>query len=352
MVMWYGAPMCFSATWTYDGPSHAVMEVANAVMASGSILQIAPPATVNASYELRFHGPAVKCSKAEPEIISRIQTNLIHLYITYKDADKYGYLAWNRGTDLTEMEPFQAVSNAGNQSSLIWTPGDGPGPELYVGIFPSIFTADASETFSSVFDATNIGDDIYRCEFRNSTYKVSFNYTGAEQNIEVATIKDLEGGQPIETLGSSTGPAPECLFKNADSSGCTQCCSLCSWDEFPFKTFSYQAVIDAFSQKVKGKIGSRTTYGYRSSTKSTQFDSKVLDTVIRTAPNLASFQQSQTGNASLSATWQAGSGQLIPQVQGLIIQTQKDNSVPFGDMLEQLFANFTISLMSSSALQY
>lgn len=349
---YYGEPICYSTTWLYNGPSHAVAEVAGAVMASGKILSITPPSAVNTSYDLQFTGPSLSCNRPEPDIISQIQKILADFYAQDDFADTYGYLAWVRVANDSEISPFVAGSNSSNASSLTWFPGHGPAPELYVGIFPNLFTIEQVDVNTYDLNATTMGDDIHRCEFRNATYRVSFNYTGSEQDVRINAIEELEAGQPIQTFGSQIGPDPTCVYENVDSPGCLQCCSLCNWDDFPFRTLSYQAVIESFLQDIKGRVGSSTTYDYRSVTTKTTVESNVLSTVMRNAPNIAFLQQTPSENYSLSTAWKKGSGQHVPQVEGLLTQTHDASPAPFTDMLEQLFANFTISLMSSPALQY
>ena len=56
-----GSPMNLSVSYSYTGPSRDVVDIVQAVSASGRIQSIDPP-RANTSWELDFHGPALQCA--------------------------------------------------------------------------------------------------------------------------------------------------------------------------------------------------------------------------------------------------------------------------------------------------
>lgn len=349
---WYGAPICYGADWIYGGPSNAVKKVVNAVMASGAILPIAPPPTTNASWTLQFDGPALRCGKAEPHAIAQVQNSLVRYYQKGQDTlDTYGYLAWVRDLSTQDIAPFQATSNRSN-ASFTWTPGDVPNPDLLFGTFPELY----GELLTPVDrpNASNIGDNVYHCQFRNAKYHVAFNYTGGTQDVRINSIDDAAGDQPIAIHQSTAGPSAACLYWSHDlytTGYCSECCNLCEWDSIPFSGLSYQAIVDAFLQNIKGRIYSAIQYSYRAEKQTTIADSRILSTALGQASDLAFLANPKTDVLSLSSAWYQDSDHLVPAVQGLITHSQATSSLTLSNMMEDLFTNFTVSLMSSPALQ-
>jgi hypothetical protein len=188
-----------------------------------------------------------------------------------------------------------------------------------------------------------------RCDLYNSTYQADFDFVNGNQQVQV-TVSDLEN-TPIPTLPQVEGLHSEssthqrCDILNINEVGPVGC----TFDPSLLRIFSYQAVMDAFTQLLVGKVSmtQNSNYGFT-------FDSNtsVAATILTESPELAFF-----GNpASLtSISW--------PYLQD--VQTSWNNSLylglsntpatqaklPLQDALEVMFQNITISLMSSPNLQ-
>jgi hypothetical protein len=79
------------SNYVYNGPSQAVLEVSNAVMAQGELLQIHPPAP-NASWIVDFVGPSLKCSDVGSGMHQRLRQNINAGMNATEGAHLYGYL--------------------------------------------------------------------------------------------------------------------------------------------------------------------------------------------------------------------------------------------------------------------
>ena len=84
----------------YNGPTYAVEKVVTASMTQGNILSIDPP-SINSSWTLDFHGPALNCQPVGPDMQRNVLQNINDSYqqsIAGNDRPhpyiSYGYLSW------------------------------------------------------------------------------------------------------------------------------------------------------------------------------------------------------------------------------------------------------------------
>ena len=171
--------------YTYAGPSQDVSIIATAVMAQGAIMPIKPP-TINASWTVRFSGPALTCKDVDSDTRLRFEHNIRTKY--EQSDDIYAFMSWfpHVSTLLSSNGsvnnlPFQSgLSN----SSLLTFSTNLLDTTLYiyalqrfwdyVGNAPSISQPNLPKhPTPEKFDGTML-----KCNLVNATYNVAFSYTG------------------------------------------------------------------------------------------------------------------------------------------------------------------------------
>ena len=209
--------------YLYNGPSQATLEISNAVLAGGEILQMNPPAP-NASWTIDFVGPSIKCDNVPTAMHQRLRRNIADGLNASEAALVYGYLAWFPdfgwlGDDLIDTLPFMAEAangslefQAGSVSGLV----DSDHISLYLAALPSVFGATTemvahefgvSSNWSSNADIPDwLDGTIVQCILYNSTYHVDLDYVNGEQTIAFnVTTQNMANG----SLGSTLiGPSP------------------------------------------------------------------------------------------------------------------------------------------------
>ena len=345
------------ASYLYNGPSQAVLEISNAVMAGGEILQINPPAP-NASWVVDFVGPSLQCNNVSPAMHQRFRQNIAAGLNVTNGAELFGYLAWFPTSgwikdNLTDTFPF--MSEAAN-GKLQFDPGEQAGltlgnVTLYLAALPDIFGATANMVVSSFSPPYEAGPGIpdwvdgtmVECVLYNSTYHAAFDYVNGDQTItfNVTTHKEAEGG------GQLLGPNPD----HPEHDPCENTNTLpedqavvCYNNRDALQALSYIAMMDAVGDILKGSVA---VDGQQQMNRS----SNVLSTSLLNTPDLAFLRKAaavQLGNNTLQSMI-APSNE--PNSKGLVNNEDSISPVPLHRAVEQMFQKVTISLMSSAALR-
>ena len=206
------------------------------------------PPGLNTSWAIEFTGPDLQCNKLDHATVTRVRDSIIEVYRkcpwahTTHAIPAYQYMSWLRHPSQSEM-PYIAPSK---NASLDFVKGQNPASTLFIALTPNLTQTD---TCYGGISPDDIGEDMMRCEFINSTYHVSFNYTSGVQKTHITTVPDVHG--PITTLSVFEGPTVECAHQEYPTSFE---CQFCDWLDFPFRDLSYQTVADAFIQNVFGHI--------------------------------------------------------------------------------------------------
>lgn len=369
--------------YKYNGPSTTVNSIVTAVAAQGLLLPVSPP-TPNSSWTITFPGPSLSCNDVESDTKNIIETNIANYISQFVSYDKDGrvslvrnpaplYLAWappiktNASIDLEtvlSLLPFHDWNNAdGIYSFVDWNftnRSAGDLAPLFVASIPAGFNEIDTQSWSSAKDnrtfirdtliPTLVSDNItlLRCDLQNSTYEANFVFVNSNQNVEV-TVLELDQG-PFEVISSVVGLGDpldsdslplgcETLY-NLDSTGPIPGLT-CDFDASVLSTLSYQAVLDAFTNLVRGSI---TMNGPASLNPTTAAGSTVL---VR-SPELSSIANFGGIDNSLQTLFLNNNYSNYP---GLYSPQNPPSGLPLKNALEQLFQNITVSLMSSSRLQ-
>ena len=343
------------AAYRYNGPSEAVLRIADAVMSQGLISPITPPGR-NASWHLRFFGPALRCGKLDGTMAGRVQHNFLEYLRQWSRID-YNFVSWvpiddahNEYFRHTDDMPFRATSQNG---SLDFNAGSHTiaGPEVLAHL--SMFVAIPSGELEglNLCSSYNNGTkaclgEVLQCQLHNVSYNVSFDYVDGVQKVDIILDhSDDEDRTPVisNISGPITGNWGPCNFMNFTG---------CVLDADPFAGLSYQAVFHAFVRNILGSISRRSglLFDQLSDYTSVDIDSKIVETVLVNTKNLASLGQAWQSDDSLQGGL-SSTRRLHPQLRGLVTHTNEKPQLSLGNAMEEMFQKLTVSLMSSAALQ-
>lgn len=230
--------------------------------------------------------------------------------------------------------------------------GSGDNVTLYVAAMPRMFSIGQP----ALFDAYNqwkgntpawVDGTMLQCVLYNSTYRVTFDYDDGNQNISVVLV-DQQNDDKIIPHNQMIGPNPHNLQQigcegqgDLDESQLSQCYS----NPEMLRTLSYQAIMDAFASNLKGAM-------WVNSGQQLQRKSNIMNTVLLRTQELSFLRTKAAamtfGNMTMQAEVEAIANDYT---RGLINKDTSTSSQSLGDAIEEIFQNYTVSLMSSSVLQ-
>jgi hypothetical protein len=221
-----------SRTFTSRDPQYSLQEVVTASCADGSILPIESLGS-NASWSLRFDGPAIDCSAVSPTEKAAILGNIGDYMMADDCQTSFGYISWT--PDDSGSVPFSNDSSNSSyilRSSTLSTLAAGQ-LKTYLAMFPNmtdmIHTRGCEDNELEEFlgDATVISCGLY-----NTTYEVLFSYLDGRQNISVTSAGHHNDIYAAPELGGA-------MFE---------------FNKATIQNFAYQAVWDAFGRILVGTI--------------------------------------------------------------------------------------------------
>jgi hypothetical protein len=360
----------------YTGPHRKVLQTAYAVTVSGAILPIAPPAP-NSTWVSKFPGPSLSCTRVQGEDFHTFLMNVAQ-YITSDSKSNCdyaaSYLSWIRqrrgdGIDLPYKSATEnaSVLNAFNSGSATYsTPaylGEGAMmASFYVALLPHMLDV---YTISRIpgLQACHLVDDfllstetpldslgenvtLIQCDLVNSTYTTMFNFVDGSQDVDIQVDKSEEGIEVVRTVNWGHDPKL-CLQDEDDPTESTDC----KFDHSVLWRISYQSVMSAFSSMFTGQVTQNTNLDARN------VNTSVTMTSLADTEDFAFLNEDYLGNdesetgwnlQDFMANWNASESQGVTYDNETELNgnsTQR-NSLPLDEALEQLFQNFTVSLMS------
>ena len=347
-------------SYLYNGPSQAVLEVSNAVMAQGEFLPIQPPAP-NSTWTIEFVGPSVRCNDVADGMHQRIRENIADGMNQSEGADLYGYLGWfpmfgwvdDEMTGASNPMPF---ISPGANGSLQFNAGQSAGISsvdnitFYMAALPTIFGATGQMTidaFSNPKDSAGIPDwidgTIVQCVLFNSTYQAFFDYQDGAQEIEsnVTTFEKIVPQQSL--LGPNPDNPAQDPCKNPDALS-ADLRAQCYNNREMLQSLSFIGLLDAMGNILKGSV---SVDGLQQMNRS----SNVLSTSLLNIEDLIFLKKAaavQLGNNTLQAQVLTSTEQ---RSLGLVNNDDVVSATPLHKAMEEMFQMMTISLVSSSALQ-
>ncbi|KAI1302216.1 hypothetical protein F5Y03DRAFT_362063 [Xylaria venustula] len=373
----YVAGVPFTATtaeafeYLYGGPSVAVEKVAVAVAAQGAILPIAPPAE-NSSWSLDFYGPSLSCGAMEDSLRSQVEPNIVQFF--NQSGQPSIYLCWNPNDDIYFKDEIvyhinDTVPLPYPDAAFPDTPGffkgtiQGPFTPIYFALFPSLaqgsspyylsqasspYLSQGCSPFHSEGCSPSQNASYFQCDLHNASYHVNFNYRAGFQNIAFK-IDRLEA---VSNVFQMFGPANDLgldfvsKFINCDRLEEYEPLenAPCVFDTGLLRRLSYTGVLDGFRNLMVGSVA-------LSPDQVSAVDTSIFTTSLIDTPELEyllQYVKSPLKRASLQNQYR-----LNKTSQGAALLNIKEmpprSSLPRA--IEELFSNFTISLMSSDLLQ-
>ncbi|KAI0546996.1 hypothetical protein F4679DRAFT_377242 [Xylaria curta] len=360
-------------SYTYNGPSVGVEKVATAVAAQGDILPIKPPAE-NSSWALDFHGPSLTCRPMDDSVRTQVESNIAGWLWDYSGSMNAGtancwdqastYLSWN-------PTPFDVLYNRSttplpfinttfgdfshfadiNANKLQFSKGakQGPFTPLYMALLPSVAKSPCGPVNNGEPPFTQINNATFiQCDLYNASYHTEFNYKSGVQNI-VYTVDRLEA---ITNVYNMLGPDAEGWTDDGDYT-CDRLVEElpplgvdpCIFDTGLLQRLSYTGVLDAFVQVVRGSVSMDSLSG-------AEVDTNIFSTSLIGTPELEylTYVNGETQGTSLQSVF-ITNNQSEGRALSNLAQGQPRSSLPLQRMMEEIFSNLTISLMSSDLLQ-
>ena len=385
------------ARYIYNGPSQIAKQIAMGVASQNVILPIASRFP-NASWELDFSGPSLKCDPVSSSESLSFQENIAQ-YVQHA-ADSCGppvtYLAWFPRFDkipkvITNM-PYQRESDSNNSTLYFPDPelafdnninGTNVGfswPEaiMYIAIMPNMLNLNLNlsdrahlmplacalnDPSLSQISSSNplglVGGDVtmLQCRLHNATYHTKFDYLNGAQSVSIDLIKQETNATLPITLSVTKFNAG---FWGADS---VQCAARnltsyfgdfvgrdgCYFDENLFPRLSYTGILQAFANLIDGDVALQPT------TKQFLGSARIRSTSLLNTKELYYLTDYafHTNTSGMGADFQESLSQSnMSEISGLSRLQQAPPDQSLQDAIEKMFQNFTVSFMSSSALQY
>lgn len=337
----------------------------------GAVLPITPPA-LNSSWYLEFHGPSLACDYLPDEIIRQIEKNIASWLINGTDGDCHsppGYLGW-----FGEL-PFVDAKNRSNLSTSLTTLTVSPS-DLYatmtntirLAILPNIGESVSMGSRTLRKACVNVGGNavvdldssplgglekdasMLECRLSNSTYMVNFDFLNGQQSIGIKTQKN-ESTVPFNSISYLFGPtltgSETCgtLFNSKISyTDLLKNNFTCRFDESVMQSLAYQGVMEGFTNLLKGKlvaVGGEPIVG----------DSLITTTTLMNTKELSMLSGSSAGSISLGSAALQDRLSHTDQAYSSGVIAAMNATRPLLDTLEEMFQNYTVSLMSSPHLQ-
>ena len=183
-----------------------------------------------------------------------------------------------------------------------------------------------------------------QCQLYSSTYRTSFAFQNGEQNVSTTLIrKDSERAAHISNLVTSERLISGLYGKNITSANLDQA-------RAQLAQLSYQAMFQAFTSLITGKI--TVNSGTHELTDSTNIQSiGLLNTKeLFYLTTYLRHKYSSCGAPDLQGALSWYSDPNVSSLSGMSRMHQSAPDLSLQDALETMFENFTLSLMSSSAL--
>ncbi|KAJ6007493.1 hypothetical protein N7540_011469 [Penicillium herquei] len=334
----------------YDSPQLDVQTIAQSVSVGGDILSITPPFP-NSSWHLDFHGPALDCHNIDQSSQNKILEN-VQINNNCSDGTVYGYLSWVRTAYDWEGQPHMATvpdsivpfdSHTGNLETASLGPAyanvfDGTAPlTLYMAVLPEMlkrtyvyeYYANDNCPKPSTFVANAT---VVECTLQNASYSGNFTFvSGAQQSANFRRNRFLNNVSYVYDIDNENLNTAEAQI-NAESK---------------LESLSYQAILDALGRILVGAIGlaqSRVPAGDMSAPTVDHglniTGTTVMSTVIGSAAELVFMSNYIENNGP------------IDPVGGLVTTARSTAGESLPGIIERVFENITLSMMSSDSLQF
>ncbi|KAL7780981.1 hypothetical protein V8C43DRAFT_246644 [Trichoderma afarasin] len=340
-----------SPVYDYSNPQYAVLQTVTGSTTGGYVLPISSPYE-NATWVLKFPGPALSCGNINEASASyrNISDNILNATTAGAEGcmRSFGYLSWVPTIPYTNSGaisslPFPSLFNISDSKlkSAVYEPpslplgplnGDAEVLELYIAAIPSW-----NQDVTCQKQLPNM--TITSCYLYNTSYIANFTYVNNIQSVNITTQGSFNNVSATETIA---GVAPLEIDQTTHNPP--------MYNVQGVENYAYEAVMDAFGRMFVGAIVR-------------DFDGDLYGNTVGVtiAANMASTPLLQTKEFNfLQPLTAMGS---IVSLKGLVaadgprlwnghsIEEAANSTIPMARVMEELFRNATVSLMSNSLLQ-
>ncbi|TKA57864.1 hypothetical protein B0A55_12513 [Friedmanniomyces simplex] len=372
--------------YCYEGPGQLVQRVATAVSVQGEILPISAPA-LNASWTLEFAAPALRCSPVTGAAGYPTWDSILQFMNDTTRCEKsYGYLSWME-TSPEDIVPF--AKRDGSPAFKTQTAVSGVPVAFWVATMPQMFQviplgADVKpggcmlqakfgsahnvsqpiDGFGSAMQGFFNDSTLLRCEVLNSSYAASFDYTNGDQDIN-PNVRFPSPAKPLISADCVTGPEDpyrvdtnprgQIALNNLQNASCSTLNvdgKQCLFDPVLAQSLSYQSIVEAFSRRILGSIG---LDGGSANVPALNAQSEITETILMDTEDLAFVANWHMNPDQTNKMWY--NLQTMTQIAkgtsfvGLTNVNLIGSRGPLASVLEQLFQNVTMSILSEPSLQ-
>ncbi|QYT05590.1 hypothetical protein H0G86_012479 [Trichoderma simmonsii] len=339
-----------SPVYAYSNPQYAVLQTVTGSITGGYVLPISSPYE-NATWLLKFPGPALSCENINEAsaLYRNISDNILNATTAGigSCARSFGYLSWVPTVpDITSGAinslPFPSLFNISDSKlkSVVYEPpslplgplnGDAEVLELYIASIPGM-----DQNITCPRQLPNM--TITSCYMYNTSYTANFTYVNNIQSVNITTQGSFNNVSAMEVVA---GVAPLEIDQTPHNPPI--------YNVQGVTNYAYEAVMDAFGRMFVGAIVrdfDGDQYG--------NIGGVTIDTNMASTPLLRTkefnFLQPLTVTANLLSlkTLIAASPRLW---NGHFIEEAANSTIPMARVIEELFRNVTVSLMSNSLLQ-
>ncbi|KAH6962572.1 hypothetical protein BKA56DRAFT_679363 [Ilyonectria sp. MPI-CAGE-AT-0026] len=325
-----------STDLAYEKPQFSVKKAVQGSLISNAVLSIPAP-SVNSSWNLDFHGPALKCTALTNDSDGSLRTRI---FTQYAEAWNYGalgtwmtYLSWlPSGTGVNSSLPY---TFSGNDS---WTPrstiAGGEPLSLYIMVLPKDSPPDPHHniTTEGIVDYMKETTIVWQIALQNVSYSTKFSYPNGVQEITLNTSDPLNSVDYLSGYSSFVATSSLTYDPNL---------TQIALNQSAVENFAYQSVMDAFSSMFVGNV--------------TIVDSSVGDTIstqlnMRTNMDMTPLIHAKEMANISQALGSENSNLGNVDWDGKSVYQQETTSRSVTDLMEEMFHNATLSLMNQASL--
>lgn len=316
--------------YAYKGPTYNLLQTVTAAALDGELPNFPSPA-INASYQLSYSAPSVRCEQMPESILSKwapvMGCDLISSYYPIHTSSGlvpcmiegylergnwWPYLSWTPGEH--ELVPFSNGSLK-KAENLPFTTGLDGDASPYLGFYNG---TSAASLFLAAAKQVGAEDPIWfalNCSLYNSTYTTNFTF---QEGIQTISVLDVNTTNPISVLlKTPTVSQNESVSQEAAIN-----------TEYAINT-NYQAMMDSLGQLLVGDI----SYGFADDTTrsnvtvGTEYGTRILQTNLAFTKEMFPIY-----NVSAAYSMEAKASQWYQK--------------PLAKAVEDLFQNITLSVFS------
>ncbi|KAF3062506.1 hypothetical protein CFAM422_010673 [Trichoderma lentiforme] len=341
--------LSFSPKYAYSNPQYAVLQTVSGSTTGGYVLPISPPYE-NATWLLNFPGPALSCENiSEASALYRnISDNIFNASTTGGAGcvRSFGYLSWvptipDINSGAISSLPFPGLFNISDSklSSVVYEPpslpvgplnGDAEVLELYIAAMPGM---DQGSTCQR--QLPNRPMTITSCYMYNTSYIANFTYVNNIQSVNITTQGSFNNISAMKPIAGTSPLEINQTFHNPPM-----------YNVQGVETYSYEAVMDAFGRMFVGAIVRDLGGDPYENQEGVTIAADMASTPLLQTKEFNFLQPlTVTGNLkSLAAD--------APRLwNGNSVEAAANSTIPMARVMEELFRNATVSLMSNSLLQ-